>query len=54
MPKVKTSVSLDRELWTSFLLYCLRKYGNTRKASEELQRAIEDHIKKNPIQTEDS
>ncbi|MEM3637118.1 MAG: hypothetical protein QXX17_08135 [Conexivisphaerales archaeon] len=49
MPKVKTSVSIDKEVWTAFLLYCLEKYGNTRKASEELQTAILEHMKRNPL-----
>jgi hypothetical protein len=49
LPKVKTSVSLDKDVWTAFLLYCLEKYGSTRKASEELQIAIMEYMKNNPI-----
>ena len=54
MTKVKTSVSIDKEVWTAFLLYCLEKYGNTRKASEELQNALMEHMKRNPLKKEES
>ncbi|MEM0288127.1 MAG: hypothetical protein QXG05_08190 [Nitrososphaerota archaeon] len=50
MRKVKTSISLDKDVWTEFLVYCLRKYGSTRKASEELQKALQDYMKKNPVE----
>ncbi|MDG6934083.1 MAG: hypothetical protein JRN68_05245 [Nitrososphaerota archaeon] len=49
MTKTKTSISLDKEVWTTFLLYCLEKHGSTRKASEELQAAILWYMKNNPV-----
>jgi hypothetical protein len=51
MPKFKTSVSLDKDIWTAFLLYCLEKYGSTRKASDELQTAILEYMRRNPVQS---
>jgi len=54
MTKVKTSISIDKEVWTAFLLYCLEKYGNTRRASEELQNALIDYMKRNPVKQEKS
>jgi len=54
LTKVKTSISIDKEVWTAFLLYCLEKHGNTRKASEELQNALMEHMKRNPLRQEKS
>lgn len=43
--KKKTSVSMDEELWKDWMKFCLDRYGSTRRASEELERALKHYLR---------
>jgi len=44
--KIKTSISIDKDLWRKFSLIVLQKEGN-RKLSDIIKTLIEHYIKKN-------
>ena len=46
--KVKTSVSIDDELWKEWLSYVVKKRGTTKKASAELENALREYMKNHP------
>ena len=44
--KIKTSVSIDEELWRSFSIAVLQKEGN-RKLSDVIETLIKQYVEKN-------
>lgn len=44
--KKRVTVSLEHTLWKQWLRFCIAKYGNTHHASEELEKAMKDWLKK--------
>lgn len=50
MIRKKTSLTLDDQIWLKFQQYALSKYGNSRNANTELEIAMRDHMKNNPLE----
>jgi len=46
MPKVKTSVNIDDQVWKRWLLFVINKTGTSRKVSEETAKALEEYMEK--------
>jgi len=46
MKKIKTTISIDEELWRNFSIAVIQKEGN-RKLSEIIEQLIKQYIKKN-------
>ena len=46
MPKRKTSIAVDDDLWREWIKFVVDKTGSARKVSEELEHAIEEYMKK--------
>ncbi len=46
MPKKKTSIYIDEELWNQWMHFVIdhKKYGSTRKASEALEDAMRCYL----------
>ena len=49
MTKKKTSLNIDEQLWTKWVIYVVTKTGTTRKVSEETQKALEEYMSNHPI-----
>jgi metal-responsive CopG/Arc/MetJ family transcriptional regulator len=45
MKRIKTSISIDEELWTEFCVKVVRTKGN-RKLSDVLEEIISDYLNK--------
>jgi len=45
MPKRKTSIVIDEDLWKKWILFVIDKTGSARKLSEELENAIKEYMK---------
>lgn len=52
MVRKKTSLTLDEKIWENFQVYALKKHGNTRNANTELEFAMQNYMKNNPIRKE--
>jgi len=46
MPKQKTSIVIDRDLWKEWTIFVIEKTGSARKLSEELEKAIKEYMQK--------
>jgi hypothetical protein len=46
MPKKKTSVNIDEDIWKHWLLFVIQKHGSSRRVSEETARALKEYMKK--------
>lgn len=46
MPKKKTSVNIDEDIWKQWLIFVIQKHGSSRKVSEETARAVKEYMKK--------
>ena len=44
--KKRTSIYIDAELWNKWMHFVLDAYGSTRKASEALEDAMRDFMKR--------
>jgi len=44
--KKRTSIYIDDQLWNDWMHFVLDTYGSTRKASEALEDAMRDFMKK--------
>lgn len=40
MPKKKTSIAIDKKLWTEWIQFVVGRTGSARKLSEEVERAL--------------
>ena len=47
MPKRKTSISVDDDLWRQWTIFVVTKTGSARKVSEELENAMMEYMEKN-------
>jgi hypothetical protein len=45
--KTKTSISIDRQIWTQWIKFVVNKTGSGRKISEELEKALQEYMKAN-------
>ena len=43
--RIRTSISIDRELWREFALWVFTEYGN-RKASDHIEIALREYLEK--------
>jgi len=46
VPKRKTSIIVDEELWKEWTHFVIDKTGTARKLSEELEKALKEHMEK--------
>ena len=44
MPKRRTTIIVDDQLWKRFLTYVVKKHGVAKKASIEVQAAISEYL----------
>jgi hypothetical protein len=40
MVKQKTSIAIDKDLWTEWIQFVVARTGSARKLSEEIERAL--------------
>lgn len=46
MVKRKTSIVVDDRLWSEFIVFVVRKHGSAKRTSEEIEKAMREHLKK--------
>lgn len=46
MPKRKTSISIDEELWKKWTHFVIEETGSARKLSDELGKALKEYMEK--------
>jgi hypothetical protein len=46
MPKKKTTILVDEDLWKEFVTFVLKKHGTSKKTSEEIENAMREYLKK--------
>jgi hypothetical protein len=44
--KAKTSINIDKDTWIDWIKFVVNKTGSARKVSEELEKAIQEYMKK--------
>jgi len=44
LPKQKTTIVVEKELWKDFLSFVVKKHGTTRKTSVEIESAIREYL----------
>jgi len=44
--KAKTSINIDKETWIQWIKFVVNKTGSARKVSEELEKALQEYMKK--------
>jgi len=45
--KAKTSINIDKETWMDWVKFVVNKTGSARKMSEELEKALQEYMKRN-------
>jgi len=45
MGKKKTSILVDEKLWQDWMIFIIKQYGSSRKASEALEEAMRFFMK---------
>jgi len=53
MPKRKTTIVLDEEVWREWMLFVVDKTGSARKLSEEVGKALKEYMEKRKSGGED-
>lgn len=43
--KAKTSINIDKEIWTDWIKFVVNKTGSARKVSSELEKALIEYMK---------
>jgi len=51
LPKRKTSIIIDEELWRKWTHFVIDKRGTARKLSEELESALKEYMERHPPET---
>jgi hypothetical protein len=46
LPKRRTTIVIDDELWKRFLTYVVKKHGAAKKASIEVEAAVREYLNK--------
>ena len=46
VPKRKTTILVDENLWVDFVTFVAKKHGTAKKTSEEIESAMREHLKK--------
>ena len=44
--KAKTSINIEKNTWQEWIKFVVNKTGSARKVSEELERALQEYMKK--------
>ena len=44
--KIKTTIYVDKDLWSKFQILVIKKYGSKRKLSEVVEEALKEYIKR--------
>jgi hypothetical protein len=44
--KTKTSINIDKQVWKEWIQFVVGKTGSARKVSEELEKALQEYMKK--------
>ncbi|MFH1327234.1 MAG: hypothetical protein ABIH76_00030 [Candidatus Bathyarchaeota archaeon] len=44
MPKRKTTILIDDKIWKRLLSFTIQKHGTAKKTSEEIEKAVEEHL----------
>jgi hypothetical protein len=44
MVKQKTSIAIEKELWTEWIKFVVERTGSARKLSEEVEKALRYHM----------
>jgi hypothetical protein len=44
--KAKTSINIERATWSAWIKFVVDKTGSARKVSEELEKALQEYMKK--------
>jgi hypothetical protein len=45
MVKQKTSIAIDKDLWTEWIHFVVSRTGSARKLGEEIERALRYYMK---------
>jgi hypothetical protein len=48
MPKRKTSITIEQDMWVSWIKFVVDRTGHTRKLSEEVEKALEEYMRNHP------
>jgi len=46
VPKKKTTILVDEDLWKEFVTFVLKKHGTSKRTSEEIENAMREYLKK--------
>jgi hypothetical protein len=44
MPKRKTSIAIEEDLWTQWIQFVVARTGSARKISEEIEKALRQYM----------
>lgn len=44
VPKHKTSILIEKGLWIDWIKFVVERTGNSRRLSEEIQKALEEYM----------
>ena len=44
LPKRKTTILIDDKIWKRLLSFTIQKHGTAKKTSEEIEKAVEEHL----------
>jgi len=48
VPRQKTSIYVDEDLWREFSIYVVTKFGN-RALSETIEKALREYMENHPV-----
>jgi hypothetical protein len=46
MPRTKTSITIDEDLWKQWSIFVIEKTGKARKGSKELENALKEYMER--------
>jgi len=48
MPKQKTSIAIEKDLWTQWIQFVVARTGSARKLSDEIEKALKYYMSHGP------
>jgi hypothetical protein len=48
MPKQKTSIAIEKDLWTKWIQFVVARTGSARKLSDEIEKALRYYMANAP------
>jgi hypothetical protein len=48
MPKQKTSIAIEKDLWTQWIQFVVARTGSSRKLSDEIEKALKYYMAHTP------